>query len=171
MHLSSVARILTRLPSRVAFLLGVAAVSVGGAKADASAANPTPDPAKGGLGELCLWGANGEVYLAEPDRPARQLVLGDTSEARRLRALLDQHGATNPRSGVRLDRMLLAGAGGEGIDWARPTRTRGANRPVTDPVPATDPAGAKSHSPASQTGAQAPRTTVHAPRERDAGQH
>src|SRR5262249_45378729 len=47
-----------------------------------------------------------------------ELRLGDTVEARHLRALLERHRADGSAPGIRLDRMILAGGGGQGFHWS-----------------------------------------------------
>ena len=123
MRISSVARKLNGLPSRIALLIGIGALSVGAAKAHAPATTPLPSSATERSGELCLWSQGEAVYMAEQDGTARRLPLGDTAEAHRLRELLQRHSATDAQTGIRLDRMLLAGSGGDGFHWTPPRHT------------------------------------------------
>jgi hypothetical protein len=112
-----------KLPSRVALLLGMGALSAAGARADVgrqAPGNSIDPPSKAEHGQpdtLRMWSAGARLYLSEHDRPGHELQLQDTPEARRLRQLLQEHaGAT---TGVPLDRMILAGGGGMGISWER----------------------------------------------------
>ena len=106
-----------RLPSRIALLLGLGALSATGARADVG-----HDIRDGGTepisssDNLLVWSEGGRLYVSEDGSRAEELRLGDTAEARHLRQLLQQHGAAS--SGVRLDRMILAGGGGKGISWS-----------------------------------------------------
>jgi hypothetical protein len=104
-----------RLPSSVAVLLGLGALSAAGARADASHQLP-------GSGteprDLVTWSEGGRLFLSEDGNPGAELRLGDTAEARRLRQLLQQQGGA--ATGVRFGRMILAGGGGMGISWERP---------------------------------------------------
>ena len=50
--------------------------------------------ARRSFGELRVWSEDGRIYLAEPGKPAQELRLGDTVEARHLRQLLERDGAT-----------------------------------------------------------------------------
>jgi hypothetical protein len=132
-----------RLPSRVALLLGMGALSAAGARADAThevqGGGPEPLAQKEHVtsGDLLIWGKNRQLYFSEHGGRGEPLYLGDTAEARHLRQLLQQHGAES--SAVRLDRMMLAGAGGKGISWGhwqkpaevdnkRQTKTGGAEK-------------------------------------------
>jgi hypothetical protein len=54
------------------------------------------------------------LYLAEAGGAFRELSLGDTPEARALRALLAEQGGA---AGVRLSPTILAGSGGCGYHW------------------------------------------------------
>jgi hypothetical protein len=136
------------LPSRIALLLGIGASSAVGARADAPPFDPAKTPSQvlrpgaASAAELRIWSVGGTIYLAEPGRGVRELALGDTAEARRLRALLQQHGATDFRASVRLDRTLLAGGGGDGFHWSPPGRSANAGRPAA--TPAADSSGAQS---------------------------
>ena len=105
-------------PSRLALLVGIGALSAAGAEAAPVAQSQQPQGGGERFGELRVWSEDGRVYLAESGAAFRELQLGDTAEARRLRALLQQDGGT--KGGIRLDRMILAGGGGAGFDWAPP---------------------------------------------------
>src|SRR5204862_1351921 len=75
------------------------------------------------FGDLRIWTESGRIYLAEPGKLGEDLCLGDTLEARHLRQLLEQHGATEPSRHVPFGRILLVGGGGCGLDW--PSREQG----------------------------------------------
>src|SRR4051812_37462041 len=100
------------LPSRVALLLGIGALSVGGA--DATALDQDGHPAEAPqtateqFGKLRVWTDGEQIFLTEASESARKLRLGDTAEARRLRELLQRGGAINSRAAIHLDRMILA---------------------------------------------------------------
>jgi hypothetical protein len=143
MLMPSRAHKLIGLTSRIALMLGISAFSAAGARADAAsfdrAATPSNGPQPGAAAalvsaELHIWSEAGRIYTAEQGRAARELPLGDTAEAVRLRALLEQRGATDAGAGVRLDRMLLAGGGGEGFSWTLPGRAANAGRPAATPA-------------------------------------
>jgi hypothetical protein len=108
-----------RLPSRVALLLGLGALSAG-ARADLGqmpdgGTEPLSQKERVTSSELLIWSEGGQLYVSEEGGRGEPLHFGDTAEARHLRQLLQQHGAAS--SGVRLDRMILAGGGGKGISW------------------------------------------------------
>jgi hypothetical protein len=111
-----------RLPSRIALLLGLGALSAAAARADAGhemqggGAEPVAQNLRATAGELLIWSEGERLYVSEDGSRAEELRLGDTAEARHLRQLLQQHGGQS--SGVRLDRTLLAGGGGKGISWS-----------------------------------------------------
>jgi len=121
-----------RLPSRIALLLGMGALSVAGTKADASAhSRPDPDvdrvPQQSAkrFGDVSIWSDRGRVFFSEAGGPPEELRLGETAEAALLRELLERDGATaaNPR---RLqDRIILVGGGGAGLHWNPPGQSGG----------------------------------------------
>src|SRR5437763_9970553 len=117
------------MPKSLALLLGLGALSAAGAGAEAAPiqrdgqiAQPGEQTADTFAGSR-IWSDAGRIYLSEHGRDPRELRLGDTPEARRLRELLQLGGATGPASAARLDRMILAGAGGCGFDWAPPAQS------------------------------------------------
>ena len=69
------------------------------------------------------------LYLSEAGGAFRELSLGDTPEARALRALLEQQGGA---SGVRLSPTILAGSGGCGYHWT----PADSDAPPPNPPPA-----------------------------------
>jgi hypothetical protein len=124
-----------RLPSRIALLLGLGAFSAAGANANTAEAytgkendgvsrQTAPE-----FADLRIWTEDGRIYVAESGRPGADLCLGDTLEARHLRQLLEEHGATAASRRVPFGRMLLVGGGGCGFDWPSP----GKGRPVSTP--------------------------------------
>ncbi len=121
------------LPSRLALLLGVGALSAGSARADAAPIDQIqpqgiPQPSAAGSADLRIWSEGGRVHLSDSGAEATELHLGDTAEARHLRQLLERHGATEAGAGIRLDRMILAGGGGDGFHWAPPGQKLNAGR-------------------------------------------
>ena len=123
-----------RLPSRVALLLGLGALSAAGAKAD------TPDLGKEPMrvpqhsakifGELMIWNDDGRIFVSESGREAQELRLGDTAEARHLRQLLERDGAAANSPRMLLDRIILVGGGGDGFHWAPADKNRTSGKPA-----------------------------------------
>jgi hypothetical protein len=117
-----------RLPSRVALLIGLGALSTAGARADT---DPSLSTGTGerlvqnehGAGQLRVWDEGGQVYVSEDGGPAQALPLSDSAESRRLRRLLQERGTAWTR-GATYDRMILAGGGGAGFDWAGTAKSR-----------------------------------------------
>jgi hypothetical protein len=111
------------LPSRVALLLGLGAISVAGARAATSEADLAKDPGRlpqqsvKRFGELLVWHDRGRIYVSEANKQAEELRLGDTAEARLLRELLQRDGATAAAPRLLSDRIILVGGGGMGISW------------------------------------------------------
>jgi hypothetical protein len=124
-----------RLPSRIALLLGFGALSATGAQADAAEIERgnqsawVPQQSAKTFGDLAIWSDGGRIYLAEAGKPARELRLGDTAEARHLRDLLnrDRAVANSPRQ--LQDRIILVGGGGTGMSWTPAERNRAFERP------------------------------------------
>ena len=97
-----------RLPSRIALILGLGALSTAGASADAQA-NQT---ASGGA---LIRGDGGKIYLSEGGRET-ELRLTATPQRDRLLRLLEEHGP----GGVKLDRdprLIMSSGGGAGFYW------------------------------------------------------
>jgi hypothetical protein len=109
-----------RLPSRVALILGLGALSTPMAQADASE-NPMP----AGLGDALIRSENGKIYLSEAGRES-ELRLGATPERDRLFRLLEEHGP----AGIKLEadpRLIMSGGGGTGFSlWER---TKSSDKP------------------------------------------
>jgi hypothetical protein len=109
-----------RLPSRVAVLLGLGALSIAGAKAatgEESLPPRVPQQSVKAFGDLLIWSDAGRIYTAETGKPAEELRLGDTAEAELLRQLLEREGASAAAPRVLRDRVILVGAGGDGFHW------------------------------------------------------
>src|SRR5207302_5224366 len=76
-----------RLPSRLALLLGLGALSAAGARADA--AEPDPGSTRGtGFGDTLIRSEGGRVFLSEGGGEFRQLQLADNYGTRQLLGLL-----------------------------------------------------------------------------------
>ena len=118
------------VPGRLGLLLGLGALTATGAGTAAAPIDQGAEPRTGvdDRADLVVWSERGQVYLSDGGAAATVLRLGDTAEARHLRALLDRHGATESAAGVRLGRMILAGGGGDGFHWAPPAQRRRANQ-------------------------------------------
>jgi hypothetical protein len=112
-----------RLPSRIAVLLGMGALS-------ATAVQPAaaePDLGKGptrapqqsakSFGEVLIWREGGRIYFSESGNGAQELRLGDTPQARHLRELLEREAAVAGSPSVLQHRMILVGGGGAAIHW------------------------------------------------------
>jgi hypothetical protein len=101
-----------RLPSRIAVLLGMGALSATGAPP----AMAEPELGKGPLrvpqqsaksfGEVLIWSEGGRIYFSESGNEAQELRLGDTPQAGRLRELLVREGAVAELPRVRQRRPL-----------------------------------------------------------------
>jgi hypothetical protein len=121
-----------RLPKRIALLLGIGALSAAGANPDAAQAHTGKDPDRApqqsadSFTDVRIWVEEGRIYLAEPGKAGEELCLGDTVEARHLRQLLEQHGATASTRRVLLNRIILVGGGGCGFDWTPTDKSRTA---------------------------------------------
>jgi hypothetical protein len=119
-----------RLPGRLALLLGIGALSAAGANPDAAQAHTGKEPDRApqqsanSFTEVRIWTEEGQIYLAEPGKAGEELCLGDTVEARHLRQLLEQHGATDSTRRVLLNRIILVGGGGCGFDWTPADKSR-----------------------------------------------
>ena len=149
-----------RLPSRIALLLGLGALSAAGAKAGTGELNSGHEPARvpqqsvKTFGDLLVWSEGERIYVAEPGREAQELSLGDTREADRLRQLLGREGATAEAPLALHDRIILVGGGGEGFHWGQVRQSE--HRDKTN-VPVTGaphkPSGLGSTAPVGQGGA------------------
>ncbi|MBV8888228.1 MAG: hypothetical protein JO305_01015 [Alphaproteobacteria bacterium] len=126
--------------SRAGMLLGIGALSALSASAEATPIDgnvqPREEPQQNvaASGEMLIWCEGERIYLSESGGAARELGLGATAEAHDLRQLLERAGATGAAAGVRLDRLILAGGGGEGFHWAQGGRKPAAGTAVPTPV-------------------------------------
>jgi hypothetical protein len=130
------------LPSRIALLLGLGALSATGASASApeTAADPpnssTSEKDPPNFADLVIRSEGGRIYLAEGGGPFKALGLGDTAEAQLLKEIVERQGATP--TAIRVKATILAGAGGDGFHWAPVTRpdVQGKSGSSGKPVPA-----------------------------------
>jgi len=136
MRISSVRR-WVGLPGRLALLLGLGAISSTGADAGAIRVPPHPDAARipqrgvADFGEMRVWSEGGRLYLSEAGGEATELQLGDTTEARELRKLLENGNASAADPQILRHRLILVGGGGESGP-----RTS-SDRSVASPAPAS----------------------------------
>jgi hypothetical protein len=96
------------LPSRIALILGLGALSTAGAPADAQP-NPTAS------GDALIRSDGEKIYLSEGGRET-ELRLSATPQRDRLLRLLEEHGS----AGVKLDRdprLIMSSGGGAGFYW------------------------------------------------------
>jgi hypothetical protein len=137
-----------RLPSRIALLLGLGALSVSAAQANTAEVNGgngplrVPQQSAKSFGDLLIWNDGGRIYVSEPGKEAEELRFGDTAEARHLKQLLEHDGAAADAPRALPHRLILVGSGGDGFHWDRsrqpdssdktgnPTTTRGSDRVV-----------------------------------------
>ena len=151
MRVSQSPRRWLRLPSRIALLLGLGALSTAAARADAGQGQPDAGIApftqgqQARPGELLIRTEGGRIYLSEGGSEFHELQLVDTAHASMLKQLLENNGAEQA-AGIRLTPMLLAGDGGSGFHWAPADRTGRSGKPggahgLGTPAKAATPAG------------------------------
>ena len=122
------------LPSRIALLFGLGALSAAGANANTGDSHSGYVPARvpqhsvKTFGDLLVWSEGERIYVAEPGTEARELPLGYTPETRRLRQLLQRDGATKESPRALHDRIILVGGGGDGFHWAPPRQLNGRHK-------------------------------------------
>jgi hypothetical protein len=133
------------LPSRIALLLGMGALSATGAEAAVAEADlgnglmRVPQQSAKSFGELRIWSEAGRIYLSEGGKEAQELHLGDTLEARHLRQMLDRDGAAVDAPRVLQHRIILVGGGGDGFHWApagkvdNPAKAKAPAKTVSSP--------------------------------------
>ena len=135
-----------RLPSRIALMLGVGALSAASAEAAVAEAHldkglmRVPQQSAKNFGELRIWTEGGRIYLSEGDRDAQQLRLADTPEAHLLQQLLDRDGAAAASPKILHNRIILVGGGGDGFHWAPAGK---ADNPENAKAPAKTTASSK----------------------------
>jgi hypothetical protein len=166
--MASTIRGLRGLPSRIALLLGLGAISIAsGETAGAGEVHPghdgirVPQHSVKTFGDLLIWSDAGQIYVAEAGRPAEELRLGNTAEADLLRQLLEREGATAATPRALRDSVILVGTGGDGFHFnsARlPDNSKKTGAPSTGDANKASP---ETVNPAGQTGApQTPDTAV-----------
>jgi hypothetical protein len=147
MPVPSFARKWYGVPSRIALLLGVGAISAAGANADTASIGQGEHPARipqqsaKTFGELHVWSDNGRIYMSESGGKASELRLGDTAEARQLRELLERAKATADAPHTFQHRIILVGGGGEGFHWAPAGRSEASAPPAPGASTGTAAAG------------------------------
>ncbi|MFZ3236895.1 MAG: hypothetical protein WA417_10270 [Stellaceae bacterium] len=102
-----------RLPSRIALLLGLGALSVAGARADTAEPAPQAGAEPVVAGDVTVRAEAGRIFLSESGRET-ELRLGATTQRDHLLRLLEKHGA----EGIKLDadpRLIMSGGGGSGF--------------------------------------------------------
>jgi hypothetical protein len=111
-----------RLPSRIALILGMGALSTTTARAEAPEhGDPSP------FGDVLIRTEGGRIFLLEGG-PENELRLSPSPERDRLLRLLEEHGP----AGVKLDRdprLIMSSGGGSGFYWG------GTRKPVLDKPP------------------------------------
>jgi hypothetical protein len=125
--MSSSIRHWLRLPSRIALLLGLGALSVGAVKADTGAEGGVrvPQQSAKSFGDMSIWSEEGRIFVAEIGTAPEELRLGDTPEAALLRQMLAREGATAANPRVLRDKVILVGGGGDGFHWGNPQKSTG----------------------------------------------
>jgi hypothetical protein len=142
-----------RLPSGIAFLLGLGALSGGGARGD------LPQDRQAGAAPpgtfLIRTGTDG-ISLSEGGKGFELLQLSDTPEARALKQLLVEDRTRSNDADVRVSPATLAGGGGAGFHWTPAQTPPNAGTP-TNTGPASQPAAP---APSEQTSAPGGKTTA-----------
>jgi hypothetical protein len=121
-------------PSRLALLFGLGALSAVGTDVNAAPIGadkqPVRVPQQSGktFGELEVWSQDGRIFLSESGAAPQELALGNTAETRRLKALLEQSGASANSPQTLQHRIILVGGGGDGFHWAPPRPSDASDR-------------------------------------------
>jgi hypothetical protein len=119
-----------RLPSRIALILGMGALSATGARADAPESGPGATVSPAGRGDVLIRSEGGQIFLSEGGRET-ELRLTATPQRDHLLQLLEEHGA----AGIKLDRdprLIMSGGGGTGFSlWD--TRKSITDKPAPAP--------------------------------------
>jgi hypothetical protein len=129
-----------RLPSRIALILGLGALSTTGAPADSQAKQAAS-------GDALIRSDGGKIYLTEGGRET-ELRLSATPQRDRLLRLLEEHGS----AGVKLDRdprLIMSSGGGAGFYWwGQKKSTTGQVAPTgsAPPPQVTEPSGSPKQS-------------------------
>jgi len=117
------------LPSRVALILGLGALSTAGAQADA------PDQSSlGSFGDISIRSEGGKIYFSEGGQET-ELQLGPTPQRDHLLRVLEEHGP----AGIKLDpdpRLIMSGGGGTGFSLRDITKSFSGE---TKPAPQNSP--------------------------------
>jgi hypothetical protein len=112
------------LPSRVALILGMGALSTTAAQAD------VPERANlGAFDDVSVRSEGGRIFLSEGGRET-ELRLSPTPQRDHLLRLLEEHGST----GVKLDsdpRLIMSSGGGAGFYWWG-ARKSGSEKPAPE---------------------------------------
>src|SRR4051812_23467286 len=98
-----------RLPSRVALLLGVGALSATSAQAGTSEFDRSarmPQQSAKSFGELRIWSEGDRIFVSESGGPAQELLLGESVEARQLKEMLHRDGSSADSPRVVPDRII-----------------------------------------------------------------
>ena len=119
-----------RLPSRIALILGMGALSTAGARADAPEIGPGATVSPAGRGDVLIRSEGGQIFLSEGGGET-ELRLAATPQRDHLLRLLEEHGA----AGIKLDRdprLIMSGGGGTGFSlWD--TRKSITDKPAPAP--------------------------------------
>lgn len=135
MLIRSFVRQLLRLPSGIALLLGLGALSGGAARGDVPR---DPQAGAAGPGDLVVRNGADGIAISEGGRGFELLRLSDTPEARALKQMLEGIAldrAVSHDLGVRISPTILAGGGGSGFSWA-PAPTQAGSQAPAKPGPA-----------------------------------
>jgi hypothetical protein len=124
MYIPACVRRRLRLPSKIALLLGLGALSLGvhgeiSQDREFEGVGAVPQADRIGLGELSVRMEDGRVYVAEAGKAFELLNLGETPEALVLKQVLATSPAASAPAGMRLRPTILAGGGGQGYHWTR----------------------------------------------------